>query len=67
MRDLIGRHAMHLKQVDEKHAVLIHRLRAVGRDAPVRGELWRLDIQLVQSEHCVGVAYIESEQHRFLV
>ncbi len=63
VRDLAGRHAVHLKEVHEEDAVLVDGLRAMRGDAPVRGELGLFAIELVEAESRVGVADIESEQH----
>ena len=65
-RDLGGRHAVHLKEIDEEDAVLVDGLGAMRGDAPVRGELGLFAIQLVEAEGRIGVADVESKQHFFV-
>ena len=65
VRDLAGRHAVHLEEIDEEDAVLVDGLRAMRGDAPVRGEFGLFAVELVEAERRIGVADIESEQHCF--
>ena len=63
VRDLLGGHAVHLKEIDEEDAVLIHGLGAMGGDAPMRGEFRLFSVEPEEAEDRVGISDIESKQH----
>ena len=63
---LAGRHAVHLEEIHEEHAVLVGGLRAVRGDAPVRGQLGLLAVEPVEPQHRIRIADIDCKQHRLL-
>jgi hypothetical protein len=60
VRHLAGSHAVHLEEIDEEHAILVHGLGAVGGDAPVRGQFGLFTFQPVEAQHRIRIADIES-------
>ena len=63
VRHLARRQAVHLKEIDEEHAVLVHGLGAVRGDAPVRGQFGLFAVEPIEAEHRIRIADIESKQH----
>jgi len=61
-----GIDALHVKEAEEQHAVLVHGLRAVGGETPVGRQSWRFGVEAIEAELGIGVADIEREKHGVL-
>jgi hypothetical protein len=59
VRNLAGGQAVHLEEVDEEYAVLVHGLCAMGGDAPVRRQLWPFRVDPVEAQHRIRIAHID--------
>src|SRR5579862_1704531 len=62
--DPLARGAVHFKEIHEDYAVLIHRLGAMRRHPPMRCQLGRRRVQLVEPQYRIRVAHIQRQQHR---
>jgi len=61
--DLRGVDALHVEEIDEQRAVLVHGLCVVGGESPVGGQ--RLRVETEETELGIGIADVECEKHVF--